>query len=175
MSEENNSTLQWFDTFIRFSWRAIIKPQAKWERLTPGQFRLECTRETGNFLSDYRLVLHTHCTSPVATGGFGRLSLPKQNPKAPQIETWNAISGVFVKFGILSPSQNSKKHSTENFLAMVLHWTSRVRYPVVTKKWYTFSPNHTTIITSSPLISQALILHQTILWIPLTLLVMVTQ
>jgi len=35
MSEENNSTLQWFDNFnfITFSLRAIITPQAKRERL----------------------------------------------------------------------------------------------------------------------------------------------
>ena len=45
--------------FVTFSGRAIITSQVKWETLTPGQFRLKCTRETRKKLSEYHLDLHT--------------------------------------------------------------------------------------------------------------------
>jgi len=36
-------------------------------------------------------------------GGFGGLSPPKQSSKPPQIEIWNSISRIFVKFACLTP------------------------------------------------------------------------
>jgi len=84
----------------------------------------------------YRKILRktqkNNLLSPVATGGFGGLSSPKQCSKSPKLKHETLyISGVFVNFyNVNSPAQTCST-PVEDFLAAVLNLlkTKRILKP----------------------------------------------